>query len=294
MYTTCPFTDDSENTTRIPSPPNSPLIFPPASLLSASPPHIAPPPLDDDTESDNPDDGTANIPSPTAVRGRHKTFKLVGDNIDKNSTPTEIRVDSQTKPFHYFNSYAVRDRIDLSAYNDCPSLPDPDLIQLDTLLPSNDDHLALIVNFCHLIARVLMSYTPFFSKLGDGLERHIKHEYYSEMSPKSEVVSIMVDGSEHCTLTVIIYYSGSFRGVLLKSEMNYHDMLDIMQSLHKYVPCGIVQGDYDDETATSPVLQACTTFFLVVTKLLSLESVDVMGLERIPPHLKGPYRDYNQ
>ena len=125
-----------------------------------------------------------------------KTFKLVGDNIDKNSTPTEIRVDSQTKSFHYFNSYAVRDRIDLSACNDCPSLPDPDLIQLDTLLPSNDDHLALITNFCHLIARVLMSYMPFFSKLGDGLERHIKHEYYSEMSSKSEVVRIVVDGSE--------------------------------------------------------------------------------------------------
>ena len=56
-----------------------------------------------------------------------------------------------------------------------------------------------------------MSYMPFFSKLGDGLERHIKYEYYSEMSSKSEVVSIVVDGSEHCTLTVIIYYTGSFR-----------------------------------------------------------------------------------
>ena len=82
----------------------------------------------------------------------------MGDNIDKNVTPTEIRVDSQTKSLHYFYSDAVRDRIDLSAYNDCPPHPDTDLIQLDTLLPSNDDHGALISNFCHLIARVLMSY----------------------------------------------------------------------------------------------------------------------------------------
>ena len=32
-----------------------------------------------------------------------------------------------------------------------------------------------------------------------------------------------------------------------------------MQSLHKYVPCGIVQGDYDDETATSSVQVAITS-----------------------------------
>ena len=35
--------------------------------------------------------------------------------------------------------------------------------------------------------------------------------------------------------------------------MNYHDMLDIMQSLHKYVPCGIVQGDCGDEPNASSV-----------------------------------------
>ena len=56
-----------------------------------------------------------------------------------------------------------------------------------------------------------MSCMPFFSKLGDGLERRIMHEYYSEMSSKSEVVRIVVDGSDHCTFTVIIYYTGSFR-----------------------------------------------------------------------------------
>ena len=48
-------------------------------------------------------------------------------------------------------------------------------------------------------------------------------------------------------------------GVILKSKMNYHDMLEIMQSLHKYVPCGIVQGDCDDKTAISTEQVATTS-----------------------------------
>ena len=43
-----------------------------------------------------------------------KTFKLVGDNIDKNINPQDVRLDSQTVSLHYFHSYAVRDRIDMS------------------------------------------------------------------------------------------------------------------------------------------------------------------------------------
>ena len=46
--------------------------------------------------------------------------------------------------------------------------------------------------------------------------------------------------------------------------MNYHDMLDIMQSLHKYVPCEIIQGDYGDETATSSVQVATTSMHYLI------------------------------
>ena len=51
--------------------------------------------------------------------------------------------------------------------------------------------------------------------------------------------------------------------------MNYHDMLEIMQSLHKYVPCGIVQGDCDDEISiSSEQVATASIFFLVVTKVV--------------------------
>ena len=116
------------------------------------------------------------------------TFKVVGDNIDKNIQPQDMRLDNQTKSLHYFHVYTVRDRIDLSNYDDTSSSPDISSICVDQLLPSNDDNTTLRANYSILIARVLKKYIPFFKEFGNGLERHIRHQYYEEMSSKSEVV----------------------------------------------------------------------------------------------------------
>lgn len=116
---------------------------------------------------------------------------MVGDNIDKNIQPQDMRLDNQTKSLHYFHVYAVRDRIDLSDYDD--TLPSPDIssISIDKLLPSDDDNTNLRANYSILIARVLKKYMPFFNAFGNGLERHIRHQYYEEMSSKSEVVRVL-------------------------------------------------------------------------------------------------------
>ena len=58
-----------------------------------------------------------------------------------------------------------------------------------TLLPSEVDYKKLTKNFTHHVARILKEYMPFFSSFGSGLETHIRHQYYEEMSQKSEVVS---------------------------------------------------------------------------------------------------------
>ena len=115
--------------------------------------------------------------------------KLVGDNIDKNIKPQDMRIDNQTKSLHYFHVYDVRDRIDLTDYDDEEPTPDISSISLDSILPSADDDLALRTNYSILIARVLRKHMPFFKDFSVGLERHIRHEYYEEMSTKSEVVS---------------------------------------------------------------------------------------------------------
>jgi hypothetical protein len=43
-------------------------------------------------------------------------------------------------------------------------------------------------NMCVLIARTLMKHIPYFSEYGKGVEKHIRHQFYEEMSRKSEVV----------------------------------------------------------------------------------------------------------
>ena len=133
-------------------------------------------------------------PTPSSL----KTYKLTGDNLDKNVKPTDYRVDSQTNSLHFFQTYAVRDRIDLSSYDDTPPVVDESNINTKTLLPSESDYEQLTRNFSHHVARVLKEYMPSFSSFGSGLERHIRHRYYEEMSQKSEVVS--------CVSKNIVYF----------------------------------------------------------------------------------------
>lgn len=42
------------------------------------------------------------------------SFVIVGDNLDKNVKPRDMRVDYQVQSLHYFNSYAALDRLDVS------------------------------------------------------------------------------------------------------------------------------------------------------------------------------------
>ncbi len=116
-------------------------------------------------------------------------MKIVGDNIDKHVKPREMRIDAQASMLHYFNLFAVRDRVDTSSLEDEPSIPDLSAIDVGTFLPTPEEHGSITRNFQHMIARVLKQHMPFFAKFGSGLERHLKHSHYEEMSRESEVVS---------------------------------------------------------------------------------------------------------
>ena len=41
-----------------------------------------------------------------------------------------------------------------------------------------------------MIGRVLKKNMPFFKRFGDGLEKHILHEFSDQMSTKSEVIRL--------------------------------------------------------------------------------------------------------
>ena len=188
--------------------PGNPLIATELDDDSSSAPSVEPPTYSDisaessssaQSTSSSPDDSSSTDLSVTDVFGHDISFapttaslptlKLVGDNLDKDIKPRDMREDNQTQSLHYFHVYGVRDRIDLTNYDDQQPIPDISSICIDKLLPSKEDELALCANFCILIAQVLKKHMPFFKEFGNGLERHIRHEYYEEMSSKSNVVS---------------------------------------------------------------------------------------------------------
>ena len=131
-----------------------------------------------------------NEPSPTPWYG----FKIVGDNLDKSVKPRHMRSDQQTPSLHYFQSYAVRDRVNLSHLSDEPQpVRTCTQVQLKEILPSSSDHKTLFENFDIIVARVLVEHMPFFKEnFGDISVKHIPHEYSEEMSQLSTVVSYHV------------------------------------------------------------------------------------------------------
>lgn len=55
------------------------------------------------------------------------SYKIVGDNIDKNVKPSLQRAEIQSQSLHYFHSFAVRDRVPVSGLSDAqPKVTTPD------------------------------------------------------------------------------------------------------------------------------------------------------------------------
>ena len=120
----------------------------------------------------------------------YPSFKIVGDNLDKYVKPRDMREDAQASILHFFNMYAVRNRLDTSQLSEDMPAIDLKSINVEKVLPSADDYSALTSNFAVLVCRILKKHMPFFSTFGSGVERHIQHSYSREMAMKSEVVSL--------------------------------------------------------------------------------------------------------
>ena len=118
-----------------------------------------------------------------------KTYKIVMDNIDKTIKPADMRVNNQTRSLHYVHKFAVRDRLDLSGFDDKPRRPNITDMQIRKMLPSKEDETAIHYNMSLLIARILVENLDFLNSFKCSLGRHIPHQYSQEMSQQSNVVS---------------------------------------------------------------------------------------------------------
>ena len=122
------------------------------------------------------------------------SYKLVGDSIDKTTKHRYMRLDKHNKQecMHYFQVYAVKDRINFRTLSNTfpltDSLPSSDHI-VKTLLPSIDDDKEIKSNMITLMSRVIVDNIEFFNTSFDGIvDWHIPHPFQSKMSKKSEVV----------------------------------------------------------------------------------------------------------
>lgn len=125
-------------------------------------------------------------------------FKVVGDNIDKTIKPRYMRESTGhgSQSLHYFHSYAVKDRVNLS---NCSDLPTKAPVEWTTekyqsvcrkILPTKEDQLYVQDNFVHIMTRVIVNRVPFFQQFHSIALKHIPHAFSQEMAQKSEVVSV--------------------------------------------------------------------------------------------------------
>ncbi|KAL5516953.1 hypothetical protein EMCRGX_G002412 [Ephydatia muelleri] len=153
-------------------------------------------------------------------------FRLVGDNVDKNVKPRDMRLNSQTTSLHYFHTYAVKDRICFSHLSTDPIEIVQDSINFEMFYPIVGDNTQLVSNLETLVARMFVQRIPGLQSLSAEATPHIKHLYSKQMALKSEVVPL---------------------GVMLKNENVLGDMIDILDGLHRYIPT----------TTTSQTLDVC-------------------------------------
>ena len=77
-------------------------------------------------------------------------FVIVGDNIDKNIRPSLQREGRKTLSLHYFHSYAVKNRLDITSFSDeSPAA----VISPEGILPSFEDFQSLLNDFEVLVSR---------------------------------------------------------------------------------------------------------------------------------------------
>lgn len=137
---------------------------------------------------------SVQLPTPADWCG----FKVVGDNIDKTIKPRYMRESTGhgSQSLHYFHSYAVKDRVNLSSSSD---LPPKAPVEWTTekyqsvcrkILPTSEDQRYLQDNFVQIMTRVVISRIPFFQQFDGIALKHIPHAYSQEMAQKSEVVSV--------------------------------------------------------------------------------------------------------
>lgn len=189
----------------------------------------------------NPSGDTQTESNQVLSSSSYPHYLLVGDNLDKNISPRDMRVGNQVKSLHYFHSYAVHDRIDVSDLSDDQPKNDIQSLPVTTFVPSADDCTTLRSNYIVLVARVIVDKLPYFSSLHKCVVQHIPHRYSKAMEQKSKIVSNLHLLLLDCIYMFLVINAFTIQiplGVIPKNENKRDEMAEILEELQKnYCPC---------------------------------------------------------
>jgi hypothetical protein len=190
-------------------------------------------PENNDIEDSSSQDDTSSLESM-----KECSYILVGDNIDKNIKPHDMRVDHQVQSLHYFNCYAALDRIDFSRVS-VDNLITGEAIQIPTpaILPNVDDCFSLRLNYIIIVANMIAEKFQYFKPLKQCIPA-IPHKYEKEMCKKSNTVCL---------------------GVIPRNENKIDEMTLILQDLQRYIPHNRpVQIAFGGDQLTVERVRVCT------------------------------------
>ena len=128
-----------------------------------------------------------------------KDYIIVGDNVDKNVSPRDMRVGNQVKSLHYFHSYAVQDRVSLGSLSGDGHVSDIKTLAASAVFPTVGNCIRIRTNYIILAARVIVGNLSHFSFLQKCVAQHIPHKFCKKTAEKSVIVSV------HGVATVSLY-----------------------------------------------------------------------------------------
>ena len=182
-------------------------------------------------------------------------YILVGDNVDKNVSPRDMRIDNQVKSLHYFHSYVVHDRIDFRNFSNEGTVGEILSLPLSAFVPSLHDCATLRENYIIHMARVITDKLLYFHKLKGCVVKHNQHPYSQEMSRRSTVVckvkQLLCPFYIQCNVMHVPL------GIIPKNEAKRKELIEIMELLHDYVPSS------SDFNSIIPVRASAHLFFVI-------------------------------
>ena len=153
-------------------------------------------------------------PEPVPVLA--KSWAVYGDNVDHRVSTFHCTKGSKGQDIHWFLLVGAANRVMPPVHLD-RTRPRRDITTVpnNEFLPSLEDNRSLIDSFRFHVMESLAKFVPFFQHLKEDIPKFIEHEHVEEMSKKSE--HLIFD-------------------LLDKNESKGDDMIDILRSVHAYVP----------------------------------------------------------